>query len=219
MNFNAVESILESLPSSFKRLGPNYDNWQNTQSAVLARMTGAIDSLMAQYSFTGATGNWLNAWGDILGVLRRSETDAIYHLCITGTMLAWRGTVPGIEKYINEARQIPCTVTEAFPNVGWNLVVQPGYTLSASQISQLPVWLSFVRPAGVPYAVQAYNGSGGVLSTGNFISNTRFPGSWLRLTGGNPSGLVIPASTNNSVSTLPTTFFTDPTLNPSLPAG
>jgi hypothetical protein len=215
VNWADNTAILNKLPTTYSRLGPNFDIWKNSQLAVLTRFTEAADSISAQYSYSGATGNWLNAWGELFGVTRSTEYDALFKLCITFTMLAWRGTVPGIERYMNEARGIPSTVIENFPNVGWQLTVYPGYTLTPAQIALLPGWLAFVRPAGVPYTVKA-NSGGGYLSTGNFLSVTRFPGSWLRLAGSTPEGFEVPMATNNTVPLLPTTLLTDPLLNPGL---
>lgn len=215
MDWSSVETILASLPNSFKRNGPNYITWQNTQTAALSRMTTAFDDITAQATFLEATGGWLNAWGELLGVLRSTEYDALYQQSITGTLTAWRATPVGIQKYLTVARGIPCTVIERFPLVGWQLVINPGITLTSQEEIALPGWLAFVRPAGVPYTVNMAGVNGGFLSTGNFLKATKFPSSWLRSSSNN-GALTIPTATNNSVCTLPTTLFTDPTLNPSL---
>lgn len=215
-DWNDNLAIVGTLPPTYKRIGPNFDIWQSSQLSVLSRFTEAFSSLTAQYSYTGANGGWLSAWGEIFGILRSTEYDALFKAAITGTLLAWRGTPAGIAQYINQIRNIPATVTENFPNVGWQLVINPTYTLTSAQVALLPTWLAFVRPAGVPYNVFVNNGSGVYLSTGNFLSATRFPGSWLRISGASPFGLSIPQTTNNTVCELPTTLLTDPLLNPSL---
>ncbi len=214
MNWQDVVNTLGTLPTTYSRYGPNYSAWQNSQISVLERFTTSFDDTVAQTSFVDAVGGWLNAWGEILGILRGSEYDQLYRECITFGLTAARGTPVGIERYINLARQIPCSVIENFPAVGWQLALEAGFNLSPSQEVSLPGWLALVRPAGVPYTVIGYNATG-VLSTGNFLSATRFPGSWLR----NAQSTVpvkIPSTTNNNICLLPTTLFTDPLINPSL---
>jgi hypothetical protein len=214
MNWQDVANTLATLPPTFTRYGPNFTNWNNSGIAALERFTTSFDDTVAQATFVSAVGNWLNAWGSILGVARRTEYDDLYRICITGVLTAGRGTPVGIEWFMNVARQIPCTVAENFPKVGWQLLLEAGFTLSPTQQAQLPGFLDYVRPAGVPYTITGYNATG-VLSTGNFLSATRFPGSWLRTTQGSVP-INIPSTTNNTLCLLPTTLFTDPLINPSL---
>jgi hypothetical protein len=215
MDWNAVTAVLNSLPATYRRSGPTFAAWQNSLAAGITRGTGGVDTVSAQTTFANSSGNWLNVWGRMLGVIRNaSESDVAYKDRISETMLAWRGTVPGIESYVLEAMGIPATVTEKFPAVGWSLNLPPGMPLSAAQLKALPGDLAFVRPAGVPYTAKQING-GLFLKTGNFLGATRFQGSWLQpysILG----GLNIPSSTNNTVPTLPTTWLTDPTINPGL---
>ena len=214
MNWNDVSAILTALPNTFKRVGGNFDIWQATQTAALARMTDGYDSTTQQTSYVNSSGSWLDAWGALFGIPRRTEVDAIYRLCITGVLTATRGTPVGIEWFMNIARQIPSSVVENFPAVGWELLLSPGFVLSPTQISELPGYLNYVRPAGIPYTVVGVIGSG-TLSTGNFLGRTRFLGSWLR-SANDTIPINVPTSTNNTLCTLPTDLFTDPTINPSL---
>ncbi len=214
MNWQDVQKILQTLPRTYQRFGPNWSNWLNSQTAPLTRFTTSFDGITTQADYVSAVGSWLNAWGEILGILRGAENDALYRICITFGLTAARGTPVGIERYINIARQIPCSVVENFPAVGWQLALESGFTLTASQQASLPGWLSLVRPAGIPYSVVGYN-SNGVLSSGNYLSGTRFIGSWMRTSQSNVP-LTIPTSTNSTTCLLPTTLFTDQTINPSL---
>jgi hypothetical protein len=213
MNWSDVAAVLNSLPSGYLRTGSAFAAWQNSLTAASVRFTGGVDAITAQTSFGAAVGHWLDVWGRMLGVLRNAgESDSDYRNRISLTLLSWRGTVVGIESYLELAMGLSAVVSESFPAVGWALNIQVGYALSAAQKSILGVNLAFVRPAGVPYTLNEVSG-GLFLTTGNFLSGTRFPGSWLvsqnRLT-----GVAIPSTTNSPVSTLPTTWLTDRTLNP-----
>lgn len=214
MNWSDIQAILNSLPGTYRRNGPNYAAWQNSIVVPLERMTTAVDATILNASFLTAQNKWLDSWGQQFGVLRGNLGDAAYRINITFTLEAWRATPPGIQKYMQDGQGIPCTVAENLPSVGWTLVIQPGYSLTPAQVAALPRQLAFIRPAGVPYAVTASRGTG-FLSTGNFLGASRFLGSWLGDAG---SGVALPplGSTNNTVPTLPTTWLTDPTINPSL---
>ena len=217
MDWSAVNAVLSSLPATYLRSGSTFTSWQNSVVAGAAKMTNGVDSIAAQVTFQNATGNWLNVWGRMLGVIRNSnESDTAYSTRISNTMLAWRGTVPGIEAYASQVLGFSATVTENLPSVGWNLILPYGTALSSYQEANLPANLAFVRPAGVPYTIRQVSG-GLFLSTGNFLSGTMFPGSWLKPVS-EISGYTVPSTTNNLVPTLPTTWLTDPTINPSLAA-
>jgi len=212
MNFSDVTKILQSLPTTYQRSGNDFQAWQNSLAGGITRFTESIDNTSAQMQFFEASGNWLNLWGKLLGVIRNpSESDTAYRARIVGTMLAWRGTPNGIVSYLALAMGLTATVAEAFPAVGWTLNLAPGTSLTPAQKTQLASNLAFVRPAGVPYSVRTVT-NGLFLGTGNFLNTTHFPGSWLQ-----PyttlSSFTVPSNTNNTLPTIATTWLSDPTIN------
>lgn len=214
MDWDDIQAVFNSLPATFRRIGPNYDRFQNSLTAGISRFTLGIDSVSGQDNFgTPPVGKWLDAWGKLLSCPRNnSESDAAYYMRIKETMVAWRGTVPGIEAYCQFALGLQATVQENFPAVGWSLMLAS--LLTAAQLAALVTNLAFVRPAGVPYRVFGRRG-GLYLSTLNFMGGTQVPGSWL-VPGAIYLPLTIPSTTNNAVPLLPTTWLTDPTINPVL---
>jgi hypothetical protein len=186
MNWEDITTVLNSLPSTYRRNGGNYAAFQNSLVAGISRFTLGIDSIAGQASFaTPPVGKWLDAWGRLFAVPRNNgESDAAYYM----------------------------RVKENFPQVGWSLIISS--LLTAAQLAALITNLAFIRPAGVPFKVFGRRG-GLYLSTVNFLHGTRVSGSWL-IPGAIFLPLLIPSSTNNAVPTLPTTWLTDPTINPSL---
>ena len=215
MNWSAVQSILASLPSGYTRSGSTFADWQNSLTAGVSRLTTGIDTVNSQTTFATAQGNWLTLWGTLLGVSRTPpESDTAYSMRITETVVSGRGTPVGIESYLLEALGITSTVVENFPTVGYAVSLQPGTTLTSFQKAAFAGNLNAVRPAGVPYNVTQLNG-GLFLGTGNYLGGTGFQGSWLQPLSV-ASGFSTAPSTNSVVSSLPTTWITDITVNPSL---
>ena len=101
MDWEDVQAVFEALPSTFRRLGPNYDNWQNSLVAGISRMTLGMESVSEQANFAGPpVGKWMDAWGRLLGVPRNNdETDAAYFNRVKATMTVQRTTIPGMEAY------------------------------------------------------------------------------------------------------------------------
>jgi hypothetical protein len=214
MNWEDITTVLNSLPSTYRRNGGNYAAFQNSLVAGISRFTLGIDSIAGQASFaTPPVGKWLDAWGRLFAVPRNNgESDAAYYMRVKETLVAWRATIPGMEDYMQFALGITAMVEENFPQVGWSLIISS--LLTAAQLAALITNLAFIRPAGVPFKVFGRRG-GLYLSTVNFLHGTRVTGSWL-IPGAIFLPLTIPSSTNNAVPTLPTTWLTDPTINPSL---
>lgn len=214
MNWDDVATVMNSLPGTFRRTGRNYDRWQNSLVSGISRFTLGIDSVSQQDRFdTPPVGKWLDAWGRLFAVPRNNgEADAAYFTRIQKTLVAWRATVVGMEDYLEFALGIQATVEENFPEVGWSLLITS--LLTAAQLAALIPNLAFIRPAGVPFKVFGRRG-GLYLSTIDFMFGTMVSGSWL-VPGAIFLPLTILPSTNNTVPTLPTTWLTDPTINPSL---
>lgn len=211
MQWDEVQSVLNSLPATYRRPGRDYVAWQTSVTAALTRMTVAVDAIAGQTTFTGALGKWLDVWGLLLGVARTGIADPLYLGIITGTLLAGRGTLVGITNYLGVLYGIPATAIDDLPNVGWSLALTPGSTLTPAQIAQLPTWLAYIRPAGIPYVVQATL-SPGFMSTGNFFGAVNFPNSWFT-SGSSIFPIRNQNATNNNSPQIPTDWLTDPTLN------
>jgi hypothetical protein len=214
VDFAAVQYYLNDLPPNFKRSGPTFQWWQNSLGTGITQWTSAVDGVMSQTSFVAAQWAWLDLWGNLFNVIRESDqTDKNYKSAIQN-MLMSRGATPVTLRYYMDWRYgVSSTVDENFTDTSWSLNINnvfPGgnYDKLASNLGQF-------RPSGVPFAPFYIATGGNYLSTVNFLGASRVPGSWL--TSAKVSqAFTLNAGTTNSVAKIPTTFLTDPTLNPGL---
>ncbi len=214
MDWSQVQSRLYDLPPTYLRTGNIFSWLQNSYAAGLTFYTQSIDGIAFQYDFAQAQGNWLNTWGALFNMPRQTtETDTTYRNRMQFTLKLGRTTPVAIQLYAQDALGYENTVTENFSTVSWKLTLTSSIT-QASDLS-LANGLNVVRPAGVPF-LPIYIPSGGLyLGSINYLGAPSVTGAYLV----ESTTAVIPAisaSTNPAQSPLPTTYLTDPTLNPSL---
>jgi len=217
MLFSDVLTQLNSLPGTFLRPGPQFAEIQDAKAAGLFHFTNASDGLVNQIqSFTNATGVWLDAWGKLFGVPRdNGEIDSAYVNRVKAILTAGCGTPVAITLFVQLSLNILATVSEDFTDCAWFLVLNT--PLSPAAFQQLIVNLKYVRPAGVPCLRLQENSQGGLFAgTVDYFNAPRVTGAYLKTPSQAFSVATISAYTNNSVPLLPTTFLTDPTLNPGL---
>lgn len=213
MDWNAVASQLSDVPRTFQRSGTTYQWLMNAYTAGLLRYTSAADGTNTQLSFQTAVGNWLDVWGNLFNIARNNgEADGVYAKRIQFLLTRGKGTLVAIAQFIQTAENISATVTEQ----------SPGYTIqlgsqSTSFYAQIASDLKYVRPAGVPFLPFQVLRGGLYLGTVDYLGVHKVTGAYLT-TPVTPVTPVMSATTNNSTPLLPTTFLTDPTLNPGLAA-
>ncbi len=208
MDLPAVLARLNDLPNTFTRQGAPYVQIVNSIGAALATFAGAADATEGQIqSFAVALDGWLDVWGLLWGVPRnQGEPNSTYATRIGRTVLAWVGTVPAIQVWLNFYAP-GGTITE---NAGLGYVIDFPANMTTAQIQSFLVSLGRIRPAGVPFTVQQ-TGFGLFLGAHAFLGTNNYLGA-----GTQPVILVIPDSTPNAVPLLPSLYFDDPSLNPSL---
>lgn len=214
MDWNAVSAQLADLPSTYKRSGDTYTFLFKSFVMGLLRYTSAADGTTGQLAFPQAIGKWLDTWGQLFNVPRNNdESDRAYATRIQFLLLSGKGPPVSIARYIQIVEGLSATVTEKFPAVGYRISMGL-QTLAA--YAQIISDLKYVRPAGVPFLPLT------VLQGGLYLGTINYLGVAPRVTGAylnqpfTTNGIVVPATTNNSRPLLPTTFLTDPFLNPSL---
>ena len=218
MNLSEIIRVFESIPSSMLPEGSNFDILQSTLELVLGGWTTANDTLINNLSLTGNPDKILDTWGIFLGIPRDFLDDSIHYLTKLKTALNSKfTTIDGIENFLEAIYQIQSSVTN-------NPLNQAGYSISLASnaptatISQFLSNLVYVRPAGVPFAVNFL--AGGVFTNGstflgaNTGTITTAYSQSLYLGGSSGSiGINIPMNTNNAKpSNGPLPYFTDPVL-------
>lgn len=215
MDFPSVTARLNDLPTTFKRNGPPYTLLIDSIGWQLAMFTLAADATSQQVlAFGPALDGWLDVWGLLWGVPRQqNEGNSPYALRIARTVLAWVGTLPAIQAWVDFYAP-GGTVVENLPNVGY-IITFPG-NMTTAQITAFLISLNRIRPAGVPFVIQQAQG-GITLGTDIFLATGAPKGAYLTSA---IQGLALPIgpSTSNTVPLLPNTYFSDPSLNPSLSA-
>lgn len=214
MDLASVQATLAALPSSFQRPGTTYAQLQRAFAASLGRLVSESNGMITQAGGAQAAGGkWMDVWGQALGIPRRSgEARSAYLSRFLATCVAWRLSVPALEQFMLSNESASVTVTESFPSVGWTMTL-PSPNLLTSGVD-LETQLKTVRPAGVPYSFLVQEG-GCFLSTSVFMSRSRARGAFLTQAV-KPVAAAAVASTPNTAPSLPMTYMTDPTLNPSL---
>lgn len=223
MNQNDIYLRLGDLPATFRRNDQVYANWIDSLAAALLLFCQASDNLQGvQTNFENASNQWLDCWGELCGVKRRSnESNFAYQNRIWETLLAPRDSAVAIESWISIVENVAAEVVELTPKaVGYNILFPPSQLLA--NVIRIITNLVYVRPAGVPFYCFYTQGSI-YLNTINYLAGTftlnpaigRVTGAYLG-SNGIPITFSIGSTTNNTVSLLPNLFFVDPTLNPSL---
>lgn len=211
MDFQQTEQILSNLPQPFSRFGPIFNAILLGFTIACARNNVAIDSINNNIYTNNAKWGWLDAFGQLYGILRNQyETDPQYRQRLIGTLTAPHGTPLAISQFIKLALGLNTTVTEDFLSPSYTInFVTPVSTNTLQNVANTILW---VRPAGVPF-LPLYQQSGGLyLSTMNFLRGTKVSGSYLSQPHTNLN-ITIPASTPNPICILPTTYFNDPFIN------
>ena len=212
MDFAAVLAQLSDLPSTFTRSGAPYTQYIDSLSSPLALFTNGTDAVVKQLTFGSTLNGWLDTWGLIFDLPRKNdEADSLYSARISETLLAWVGTVPALQVWINLFAP-GGSIAEYASGVGYAITLPA--TLTPAQITAFFLTLSRIRPVGVPFTVNQLAG-GLYLSTLNFLGEGRMPGAYLYSTVSLGPVFNV-ASTNNAAPQLPDLYFVDPMLNPSL---
>ena len=213
MDFPAVEAQLNDLPNTFKRNGPPYTQLIDSFAAGLTLFTLGADATAMQVALFGfALDGWLDVWGLLFNIPRnQNEANAIYGTRIARTVLAWVGTVPAIQAWMNFYTP-GGVITENFPNVGYTMTFPSSVPLAV--INSFLITLNRIRPAGVPFIV-LIGSSGLFLGTEEFTGQGQVAGSYLTI-GTTRLFPNLNATTLSFEPILPTLYLVDPTLNPSL---
>jgi hypothetical protein len=215
MDFPTVLARLNDLPSTFRRNGPPYTQLIDSIARALAGFTLAADATEAQVSaFTVALDGWLDVWGLLWGVARQqNEANSSYGTRISRTVLAWVGTLPAIQAWVSFYAP-GGTVVDNYPTLGYSITLPP--TMTPAQVTSFLRSLNRIRPAGMPFTVNQ-TASGIFLGTQVFIGTGLSQAPYLTGTAINLA-LALNPVTPNTVPIIPTTFMSDPTINPSLAA-
>ena len=211
MDFPSVEAQLNDLPTTFTRPTAWYTQLIDSVSMGLCRFTLGEDATLAQVSaFDLAIDGWLDLWGLLWGVPRNDEeANSTYATRIQRTVLAWVGTLPAMQAWVNFYAS-GGTVTENPSGLGYVLNLPPSMTLS--QIINFLRSFNRIRPAGVPFTL--YQAAGGpYLGTTEHLGQGAMIGAYLS-PGETGASLPIGAGTPNAAPLIPTLYLTDPTINP-----
>ena len=207
MDFLTVLARLNDLPNTFKRVGPPYTHLIDSVADALTLFTQGSDATSAQFlSISNALDGWLDVWGLLWGVPRiANEANATYATRIGRTVLAWVGTVPAIQAWMNFYAP-GGTIAENASGLGYVLTFPA--TMTVAQVNSFVMTLLRIRPAGVPFTIflqgnGVYSGDSAFLGTDDYLSS----GTTLLPYPGGPC-------TPNTVPLLPSLLFEDPTLNP-----
>lgn len=210
MDLPAILATLNDLPSTFRKNSAPYTQVIDSIAAALALFTNGADATTAQVStFGGAVDGWLDTWGLLFGVPRNEdEANSTYALRISRTVLAWVGTVPAIQAWLNWYAP-GGSITENTDGLGYALQFPSGMT--SAQIAAFIASLGRIRPAGVPFTA-AQIGPGMYLGTEVFMGDSRVMGSYLAA-GTTAVTLEAAATTLSSLPLLPALYLEDPYLS------
>lgn len=210
MDFPAVLAQLNDLPNTFKRQGAPYTQLMDSLASSLSLFTSGDDAVFGQVtSFGAALDGWLDVWGLLFGVARNAnESNSVYETRISRTVLAWVGTVPAIQAWLNFYAN-GGTITE---NAGLGYVLTLPNSMTTNQVVTFLISLNRIRPIGVPFTIFQI-GTGLFLGTEEFLGTGAVMGTYLA-GGSTPLTLPIGATTLNTQPILPDLYLTDPTLNP-----
>lgn len=209
MNFDSVLAQLNDLPPTFRPAGNPYAQIVGSLASSESLYTDGADATMLQaISFSNAIDGWIDVYGLLFGVPRNdNEGNIPYALRIAETVLAWVGTLPAIQMWINLFAP-GGSVTENASGLGYALKLPSG--MSAAQATVFVASLGRIRPVGVPFTVQQL-GTGLYLGTEGFLGDGTVLGAYL--TGG--GGAVPPPlnpTTPSAQPLIPDLFLVDPNL-------
>lgn len=216
MDFEAVQTQINDLPATFKRLGNPFQQWIDALTAELARNTNASDAVLQQIDlFVNAQFGWLDIWGLLFDIPRlNNEADGPYRARIQYNVLAGAGPPVAIAKWIKAVWRVDVTVVENLPNLGYTIEFPA--TVSDTFAITILASLVRIRPAGVPITGTSRAGVGLYLNTVNFLDAPNVTGAYLSASGIDQGAPAIGPATNNAQPAMPETFLVDPTINPSL---
>ena len=209
MNLKSVLAQLNDLPATFQPAGNPYAQIVTALGTAESLYTLGADSTLTQVlAFTNALDGWIDVWGLLFGVPRyQNEGNIPYATRITETVLAWVGTLPAIQTWINLFAP-GSSVTENTPGPGYAISVPA--TMTTQQVSNFLQSLNRIRPAGVPFTLQQKT-PGLFLGTEAFLGRGESIGAWIgtgMTTGVNP----LNATTCSSQPLIPDLFLVDPYL-------
>ena len=159
--------------------------------------------------FANAIDGWIDLWGLLFGVPRQDgEGNAPYAKRVSETVLAWVGTLPAVQVWVNLFAP-GGTVTENASGLGYAIAL-PAMTIA--QVINFIVSLNSIRPVGVPFVITVAGGSGLLLGTEAFLGAVAFEGAYL-INNGSTVSNGLGATTPSAQPLIPTLFLTDPSLN------
>lgn len=209
MDMPAVLGTLNDLPRTFRKTAAPYTQVIDSIAASLAAYTNGTDATGTQISAFGlAVDGWLDVWGLLFGVPRnQQEANSVYATRIARTVLAWVGTLPAIQMWIDWYAP-GGSVSENASGLGYVINLPPYMT--TAQIADFLASLDRIRPAGVPFSLTQTN-TGLYLGTEVFLGDARVMGSYLATspTNGAPD---VAATTLSSRPILPALYLEDPYL-------
>jgi hypothetical protein len=209
MNFAAVLAQLSDLPATFMPSGNPYGQFVNALAAAETLYTAGADATVQQViAFQNAIDGWIDLWGLMFEVPRnQSEGNIPYSLRIAETVLAWVGTLPAIQIWLNLFAP-GGSVTENASGSGY-VITLPSF-LTQAQITAFVASLGRIRPVGVPFTVLSSR-SGVYLGSEAFLGDGVDYGSYL--TGGiSPLSLGLGATTCSAQPLVPDLYLVDPNL-------
>lgn len=216
MDMPAVIGVLNDLPDTFRWNGAPYTQFIDAIGAAKALFTQGADATIGQVQSFNVPplDGWLDTWGLLFGLPRvPGESNASYQARVSDTILAWVGTVPAIQVWINLFAQ-GGYVTENPPGTLGYSVVLPS-SMNNTQIRQFLVSLNRIRPIGVPFTLFQIAG-GLILNTDAFFDiGSRTAGDYLSA---NliPLNALLNAVQLSAKLLLPSYLMSDPVLNPGL---
>lgn len=216
MDFQQIQDQIEDLPQTFKRYDAPYTQWSDALTSALRVFGFAVDSLLTMVSsFDAAEDSWIDAWGSLGNVIRRTnESDAVYQPRIQNTVLAKHASPVAMLTWLSVIEMVSnATLAERGASLGYSITLPQ--TLTTAQIQQIIMNLNVVRPAGVPFNIFIQTGAL-YLDTVNYLDSPRITGAYL---GNSSNAFTLPlgAGQNSSQSILPDLLLVDPTINPGEP--
>jgi hypothetical protein len=212
MDFSAVEATLLDLPPTFTRSGGWFAQLMDSTSFASSLETeGNTDILTQVLAFANAQDGWIDIWGLLFGVPRnQNEGNGPYATRISETILAWVGTIPAVEYWVNTFAPGGSVVVNT-SGFGYSVILPVAMT--TAQVVAFLLSFNRIRPIGVPFTVLQ---GGGALYLGTVVYMGDGPMIGDYLGGSTTLAGLINGITLNAVPLLPSLMFTDPVLNPNL---
>jgi hypothetical protein len=168
MDFYPQLRQIIDLPATFTR--DQDTTWQKLMASFAAALTlGSSSNLavMQQTNFLQAINGWIDVWGGLPGIQRRfQEPDAVYQQRLLNMILAARDSSVAIELWLGAVEGVSGQVSTNYP--AWGYTVNIPDTLTPLQLQRIVNDLAYVRPAGMPFKLQASTG-GTYLNTVNYF--------------------------------------------------